>query len=96
MSLNQVLGIAKRMGIQTIRSKWTIPYLLIFPLLFIGLYWFAFSSSNIGNNQTFQLGVVNNDKGFGKQIKDLLNNDTVTNGSEWFPHTSDVITYGFG
>jgi ABC-type multidrug transport system permease subunit len=84
------------MGIQTIRSKWTIPYLIIFPLIFIGLYWFAFSSSNIGDNQVFQLGIINNDRGLGLQIRELLNNDTVTEEGEWFPHTSEVITNGFG
>lgn len=96
MSLAQILGVAKRMGIQTIRSKWTIPYLLIFPLIFIGLYWFAFSSSDIGNNQIFNLGVVNQDRGFGEKIKEVLNNNTVTEEGGWFPHSPEVIENGFG
>ncbi|MFX0084633.1 MAG: ABC transporter permease [Candidatus Hodarchaeota archaeon] len=95
MSLTQIFGIAKRLGIQTVRSKWTFPYLILFPLFFIGIYWFAFSSSNIGNNQTFDLGILNQDKGFGYKVKNLLKNETITQEVEWFPHSADVIEKGF-
>jgi ABC-2 type transport system permease protein len=95
MSLTQIFGIAKRMGIQTIRSKWTVPYLILFPLFFLGIYWFAFSASNIGDNQTFDLGILNQDEGFGSKVKNLLRNETITQEVEWFPHSSDVIENGF-
>jgi len=96
MSRTQILGIAKRMGTQTIRSTWTIPYLILFPLFFIGVYWFAFSASDIGNNQTFNLGILNQDAGFGEEMKTFLNNESIQNEMEWFPHSPEIIEKGFG
>jgi len=93
MSLQQILGVAQRLGIQVIRSRWTIPYLILFPLFFIGIYWFGFSASEIGTNQTFKIGVLNFDKGFGPEHKDLFCNKTLT--GEWFPHSEEVIEKGF-
>ena len=70
MSLTQILGVTQRLGVQLVRSRWTIPYLVIFPLFFIGLYWFGFSASPIGENQTFLLGIINQDAGFSNSTKE--------------------------
>ena len=97
MSLKQIFGVAERIGIQIIRSRWTIPYLIIFPLFFIGLYWFGFSASPIGENQTFLLGIINNDEGLSNSAQSLFQNESVMgNWSLEEYHTSDVITSGFG
>lgn len=92
MSLQQVLGVTQRFLKQVIRSRWTIPYLILFPLFFIGIYWFGFSTSEIGTNQTFNIGVLSLDKGFGSDIKHLLRNKTLT--GDWFPHSDEVIEKG--
>jgi ABC-2 type transport system permease protein len=87
------MSISKRLGLQIIRSRWTIPYLVMFPLFFIGIYWFGFSTSDIGNNQTFEIGILNNDTGFGEEFKSFLTNQS--DMEEWFPHSEKVITEGF-
>ena len=92
MSLNQIFGVCKRLGIQVIRSKWTIPYLILFPLFFIGIYWFGFSASEIGTNQTFKLGILNLDEGFSDEYKQLFLNESLM--GEWLPHSQEVIEKG--
>ncbi|MFW9905476.1 MAG: ABC transporter permease, partial [Candidatus Thorarchaeota archaeon] len=92
MSLRQIFGVSQRLVIQVIRSKWTIPYLILFPLFFIGIYWFGFSASEIGTNQTFNLGILNSDEGFCDVHKELFLNETLMGG--WFPHTDEVIEKG--
>lgn len=97
MSLKQIFGVFTRMSIQIIRSKWTIPYLVMFPLFFIGLYWFGFSASPIGENQTFLLGMINQDAGLSDSAKSLLQNETIMgNWTLEQYHTSEVMTIGFG
>jgi ABC-2 type transport system permease protein len=97
MFVNQILNIAKRFGIQIIRSKWTIPYLIMFPIFFIGLYWFGFSNSPVGVTQTFKLGIVNNDSGIIPEIQEILQNDTLMNDSLFNEyHSESVIEQGFG
>ncbi|MFX0205681.1 MAG: ABC transporter permease [Candidatus Hodarchaeota archaeon] len=92
MSLKQIFGVVQRLGIQVIRSRWTIPYLILFPLFFIGIYWFGFSASEIGTNKTFKLGILNSDKGFSDKYKELFLNETLMGG--WLPHTEEVIEEG--
>ncbi|MFX1507647.1 MAG: ABC transporter permease [Promethearchaeota archaeon] len=92
MSLRQIFGVVQRLGIQVIRSKWTIPYLILFPLFFIGIYWFGFSASEIGTNQTFKLGILNSDEGFSDKYKELFLNETLMGG--WLPHTKEAIEKG--
>ncbi|MHA1940164.1 MAG: ABC transporter permease [Candidatus Hodarchaeales archaeon] len=97
MSIHQIINISKRIGIQIIRSKWTIPYLLIFPIFFIGLYWFGFSNSPVGTTQTFKLGVVNEDLGLSTEIQTILKNETLLNESLFTEyHSVNVIEKGFG
>ena len=97
MSLRQVLGIAHRMGIQLLRSKWTVPYLILFPIFFIGLYWVGFSTSTVGESQTFLLGVINHDDGLSDDLKSLFRNETIMGNSSFTQyHASDVIDKGFG
>ncbi|MFX0095312.1 MAG: hypothetical protein ACFFBD_26495, partial [Candidatus Hodarchaeota archaeon] len=91
----QIIGVAQRFGTQIIRSKWTIPYLIIFPAFFIGVYWFGFAASEVGTNQTFQLGVINNDAGFSEEIKTLLANETIMQGAFSSFHSSEVLEHGF-
>ncbi|MHA2364424.1 MAG: ABC transporter permease [Candidatus Hodarchaeales archaeon] len=93
MSVRQILSVAKISGLQIIRSKWTVPYLILFPIFFIGLYYVGFSNSIIGSNQTFMLGVVNNDEGFNDNVKTILSNETF---ADYFPHDLNVIEKGFG
>jgi hypothetical protein len=81
VSLTQIIGIAQRMGIQIVRSKWTIPYLILFPLFFIGLYWFGFSASPVGITQTFSIGI--------------FSNETIMGDSFTSFHTSTVLSKGF-
>ncbi|MFX0050092.1 MAG: ABC transporter permease [Candidatus Hermodarchaeota archaeon] len=97
MSLRQIFGIAERMGIQLIRSKWTVPYLILFPLFFIGLYWIGFSASGVGESQTFLLGIINHDAGISNDIKLLFQNETIM-GNDSFTqyHATDVLDKGFG
>ncbi|PWI47855.1 hypothetical protein CEE45_09435 [Candidatus Heimdallarchaeota archaeon B3_Heim] len=97
MSLRQILGISQRIGLQLIRSKWTIPYLIIFPVFFIGLYWFGFSASPIGENQTFILGILNQDEGIPLEIQTIFQNETLM-GNWTFDqfHSGNVLTEGFG
>lgn len=95
MGFMQVIGVAKRFGIQVIRSKWTIPYLILFPAFFIGIYWFGFSSIEVGTNQTFQLGVINNDAGFNDEVKSLLGNETIKQGGFAAWHSPEVLEKGF-
>ena len=92
MSLRQILGVIQRLGIQVIRSRWTIPYLILFPLFFIGIYWFGFSASEIGTNQTFKLGILNSDEGFSDKYKEIFLNETLMGG--WLPHAEEVIEKG--
>ena len=97
MSLKQILGVTQRIGVQLIRSRWTIPYLVLFPLFFIGLYWFGFSASPIGENQTFSLGIINEDVGFSNSAKEVFQNETIMgNWSLEDYHTSNVLESGFG
>lgn len=97
MSLRQVFGVAQRMGIQLLRSKWTVPYLILFPLFFIGLYWIGFSTSPVGESQTFLLGVINHDAGITDDIKSLFQNETIFNNSSFTQyHDSNVLDKGFG
>ncbi|UCE13374.1 MAG: ABC transporter permease [Candidatus Heimdallarchaeota archaeon] len=96
MSLRPAIGIAHRMGLQLLRSKWTIPYLVLFPLFFIGLYWVGFSTSPVGESQTFLLGVVNQDAGLSKDVKSLFQNETIINSSFTQYHTSEALEKGFG
>ncbi|UCG01132.1 MAG: ABC transporter permease [Candidatus Heimdallarchaeota archaeon] len=97
MSFRQIFGVTQRMGLQLVRSKWTIPYLVIFPLFFIGLYWIGFSTSPVGINQTFLLGVINQDTGVSDDIKSLFQNETIMgNASLTQYHNSDVLNRGFG
>ncbi|MFX0095683.1 MAG: hypothetical protein ACFFBD_28355 [Candidatus Hodarchaeota archaeon] len=91
----QAVGVVQRFETQIIRSKWTIPYLIIFPAFFIGVYWFEFAASKVGTNQTFQLGVINNDAGFSEEIKTLLANETIMQGSFSSFHSSKVLEQGF-
>jgi hypothetical protein len=97
MSFKQVIAITHRMGLQIIRSKWTIPYLVLFPIFFIALYWFGFSASPIGTTPTFLLGVVNNDEGLSDSIQKLFQNETIM-GNESLSqyHSPEVLTQGFG
>ena len=76
--VQQTLAVSKRIFLQIIRSKWTIPYLIGFPAFFIAVYAFGFSASDVGTNQTFLLGVINNDEGFSDDVKSLLANETIT------------------
>ncbi len=76
--VQQTLAVSKRIFLQIIRSKWTIPYLIGFPAFFIAVYAFGFSASDVGANQTFLLGVINNDEGFNNDVKSLLANETIT------------------
>ena len=97
MSLKQVLGVAQRMGLQLLRSKWTIPYLLLFPLFFIGLYWIGFSTSPVGESQTFLLGVINQDTGLSDDVKSLFQNETIMRNSSFTQyHGFNVLGKGFG
>ncbi len=97
MSLRQILAISHRIGVQIIRSRWTIPYLIIFPIFFIALYWFGFSASPIGLNQTFTLGVINHDDGMDIQIQNMLLNETLMgNWSLDQFHSTEALTDGFG
>jgi hypothetical protein len=97
MSLRSILGVAQRMGIQLLRSKWTVPYLILFPLFFIGLYWIGFSASPVGESQTFLLGVINQDEGVTDEIKAVFQNETIFNDSFFTQyHSSDVLDTGFG
>jgi ABC-2 type transport system permease protein len=97
LSLKQILAVSNRMGKQIIRSKWTIPYLIIFPIFFIGLYWFGFSASPIGENQTFLLGALNQDEGLINSLNQVFQNETIMgNWSLDQYHSSDVVTTGFG
>ncbi len=97
MSFREVKAIFKRMGIQIIRSKWTIPYLAVFPIFFMALYWFGFSSSPIGTTPTFLLGIINNDEGLSVPVQNLLMNETIM-GNETFLqfHSNEVLKTGFG
>ena len=97
MSLRQIFGVTQRMGTQLLRSKWTVPYLILFPLFFIGLYWIGFSTSPVGETQTFLLGVINQDVGITDDVKSLFKNGTIFNDSFFAEyHDSDVIVEGFG
>ncbi len=97
MSLKQILGVAQRMGLQLFRSKWTIPYLILYPLFFIGLYWIGFSTSPVGESQTFLVGVINQDLGLSDEIKSLFHNETIMGNSSFtLYHSSDVLDKGFG
>lgn len=96
MSLRQAFGIAQRMGLQLLRSKWTIPYLVLFPLFFIGIYWIGFSTSPVGESQTFLLGVVNQDAGLSEDVKSLFQNETLLNSSFTQYHASEILDKGFG
>ncbi len=97
MSVRQALGISHRIGLQIIRSRWTIPYLILFPIFFIGLYWFGFSASPIGENQTFLLGIINQDEGLTDEIQLLFQNETLLgNGTLQEFHSTDVLSKGFG
>ncbi|MFX0063774.1 MAG: ABC transporter permease [Candidatus Hermodarchaeota archaeon] len=95
MGVMQVIGVTQRFGIQVIRSRWTIPYLIIFPAFFIGVYWIGFSASEVGTNQTFQLGVINQDEGFSDEVKALLGNKTIMGEDFTTFHSSDVLEKGF-
>jgi len=95
MGLRQVIGVAQRVGVQTIRSKWTIPYLILFPAFFIGVYWAGFATSEVGTNQTFQLGVINKDAGVSEAVKTLLGNETIMQGGFSSFHSPDVLEQGF-
>lgn len=79
MSLQQIFGISRRMGKQIMRSKWTIPYLLLFPGFFIMIYWFGFSTSEIGANRTYMIGIVNEDSGFPMEIQNLFQQPEIQN-----------------
>ncbi|MFX1515897.1 MAG: ABC transporter permease [Promethearchaeota archaeon] len=92
MSLKQIFGVSQRLGIQVIRSRWTIPYLILFPLFFIGIYWFGFSAAEIGTNHTFNLGILNLDEGFSEKYKELFQNESLMGG--WLPHSQEVIEKG--
>ncbi|MHA2226894.1 MAG: ABC transporter permease, partial [Candidatus Hodarchaeales archaeon] len=97
MSFKQIFGIAERMGLQLLRSKWTVPYLILFPLFFIGLYWIGFSTSPVGESQTFLLGVINQDGGFSEDIKSLFQNETIIENISFTQyHSSDILDKGFG
>ncbi|MHA2244974.1 MAG: ABC transporter permease [Candidatus Hodarchaeales archaeon] len=97
MSLQQILGVTQRMGLQLVRSKWTIPYLILFPLFFIGLYWIGFSTSPVGQNQTFLVGVTNRDAGLTDNIKSLFQNETIRGNTSFSQHhSSNVLDKGFG
>lgn len=97
MSLKQILGVTQRMGLQLVRSRWTIPYLILFPLFFMGLYWIGFSTSPVGESQTFLLGIINQDAGMTDDIKSLFQNETImTNASFSQYHSSDALDKGFG
>ncbi|MFX0123867.1 MAG: ABC transporter permease [Candidatus Hodarchaeota archaeon] len=97
MSLRQIFGVTQRMGLQLIRSKWTIPYLILFPLFFIGLYWIGFSTSPVGESQTFLVGVINRDAGLTDELKSLFQNKSIL-GNDSFSqyHNLDVLDKGFG
>jgi len=97
MTLKNSLAVCGRMGLQIIRSKWTIPYLVIFPIFFIVIYWFGFSASMIGTTPTFRLGIVNNDEGLPKAFQDVFLNETlIGNDTFIFYHSIDVLEKGFG
>jgi ABC-2 type transport system permease protein len=95
VSLTQIIGIAQRIGIQIVRSKWTIPYLILFPLFFIGLYWFGFSASPVGITQTFSIGIINQDAGLSDDIVELFSNETIVGDSFSSFHSSTVLERGF-
>ncbi|MHA1977573.1 MAG: ABC transporter permease [Candidatus Hodarchaeales archaeon] len=97
MTIKQILGISHRIGLQIFRSRWTIPYLIVFPIFFIGLYWFGFSASPIGENQTFLLGIINQDEGIPLEIQQIFQNDTLM-GNWTFEefHNAEVLSNGFG
>lgn len=97
MTLKQVSGVAQRIGLQLFRSKWTIPYLILFPLFFIGLYWIGFSTSPVGENQTFLLGVINQDAGLSDDIQTLFKNETIMGNTSFTQyHAPDTLDKGFG
>ncbi|MHA2028447.1 MAG: ABC transporter permease, partial [Candidatus Kariarchaeaceae archaeon] len=79
MSIQQIMGISKRMGLQVYRSKWTIPYLILFPGFFIMIYWFGFSTSEIGTNRTYHVGIVNEDTGFPDELQTLFEKEAIQN-----------------
>ncbi|MCY3410751.1 MAG: ABC transporter permease [Candidatus Heimdallarchaeota archaeon] len=60
-----VKGVFMKMMKQLLRSKWTVPYLLLFPLFFILMFWLGFSTGEVGMYQTYTLGIVNQDQGIG-------------------------------
>jgi ABC-2 type transport system permease protein len=94
MTIRQIVGVSQRIFMQLVRSKWTIPYLLLFPAFFIAVYAFGFSASDIGTNQTYQLGVINKDAGFSEGVKDLLGNETIMQGSFSGFHSESAIENG--
>ncbi|MFX0117608.1 MAG: hypothetical protein ACFFB3_23895, partial [Candidatus Hodarchaeota archaeon] len=94
MTIRQILGVSQRIFMQMVRSKWTIPYLLLFPAFFIAAYAFGFSASEIGASQTYQLGVINNDEGFSEVVKSLLSNETIMQGSFINFHLENAIENG--
>ncbi|WP_455143224.1 ABC transporter permease, partial [Candidatus Hodarchaeum mangrovi] len=97
MTLRNSLAVCGRMGLQIIRSKWTIPYLVIFPIFFMSIYWFGFSASPIGTTPSFQLGIVNNDEGLPEEFQNVFLNETIIgNNTLMLYHSIDVLEKGFG
>ena len=96
MTFSQILGLTKRMGIQIIRSRWTVPYLLLFPIFFIGLYWFGFSASPVGLTQTYSLGVINEDEGLTDIYAELFSNETIMGDTFSMFHSHAMLEQGFG
>lgn len=94
MTVKQIFSVVMRQNRQIFRSAYTIPTLVLFPVFFLGMYYFGFSNLTTGASDTLSIAYVNQDLGIPPPVRDQLKaHPTLT---EWFPHDLTVLDRGFG
>ena len=74
---------------EVFRQKSTLILILLFPIIFISFFSFIFGGSGT-SNQTYNLGIINRDKGFDENLKGIFANDTLIQQNR-----SEILSSGF-
>lgn len=67
-----IFQISKRFGTELVRLRLSVIIMLGLPAFMAFMFFFAFSSSGLGEAQTYTIGVINDDKGINSDLSDYL------------------------
>ena len=84
-----LFSIVKKNIKEVFRQKSTLILIILFPIVFISFFSFIFGGSGT-TNQTYNLGIINRDKGFDDNLKGIFSNDTLIQHNR-----SEILSSGF-